>query len=390
MKKIIIVNNNMKVGGVQKSLYNLLWSIDTENKYDVTLLLFSKTGEYIDKLPQTVKVVDCGGPFGYLGKSQGECKVSLKETLIRGLLAVISRYFGRDAAIRLMLKNEPIIEGTYDAAISFLHNGRKEAFYGGTQDYVLNCIEAAKKVAFLHCDYRNCGANHTENNRMLEKFDKIVTCSDGCRTVFESVLPELKHKTVTVRNCHRYDEIKALAEDEPIVYDDSAVNIVAVARLSHEKGIDRAIKAVKNAIANGLSVKFHIVGGGAMKDELEALAADISENVVFYGEQGNPYKYMKNSDLLLLTSYHEAAPMVIDEARALGIPVLTTETTSSTEMVTNAECGWVCKNSQEALEKELYRIVSDKEALRSMKIQLLKRCVDNETALRQFDSLIEG
>ena len=27
MKKLLIVNNNMKIGGVQKSLCNLLWNI---------------------------------------------------------------------------------------------------------------------------------------------------------------------------------------------------------------------------------------------------------------------------------------------------------------------------------------------------------------------------
>ena len=53
MKKIIIVNNNMKVGGVQKSLYNLLWSLDS--RYDVTLLLFRAVGEYAGQLPPNVR-----------------------------------------------------------------------------------------------------------------------------------------------------------------------------------------------------------------------------------------------------------------------------------------------------------------------------------------------
>ena len=49
MKKILIVNNNMSVGGVQKSLCNLLWSI--VGKYEITVLLFQAVGEYIDCLP---------------------------------------------------------------------------------------------------------------------------------------------------------------------------------------------------------------------------------------------------------------------------------------------------------------------------------------------------
>lgn len=38
MERILIVNNNMHIGGVQKSLLNLL--TDIHGRYDVTLLLF--------------------------------------------------------------------------------------------------------------------------------------------------------------------------------------------------------------------------------------------------------------------------------------------------------------------------------------------------------------
>ena len=53
MKKLLIVNNNMKVGGVQKSLLNLLWSL--EGQYEVTLCLFSPQGAYLQQLPATVE-----------------------------------------------------------------------------------------------------------------------------------------------------------------------------------------------------------------------------------------------------------------------------------------------------------------------------------------------
>ena len=125
-----------------------------------------------------------------------------------------------------------------------------------------------------------------------------------------------------------------------------------------------------------------------MRDELENMSADMRDNVIFYGEQSNPYRYMKNADLLLLTSHHEAAPMVIDEARILGLPVLTTETTSSKEMVADAGCGWVCDNTQEALNKALSEIVGNREGLKELKEALISRATDNKTALEQFDSLI--
>ncbi len=386
MKKIIIVNNNLKVGGVQKSLYNLLWTI--EGKYDITLCLFKKSGEYADKLPPSVKVVEACGSFRYLGTSQSECKGF--DSLKRGAVAALCRAIGRKKTLGLMRCRQPGLDKKYDCAISFLHNGRAKASYGGVQDFVLNCVNADKKIAFLHCDYRNCGADNPDNNRDMERFDKIAACSDGCRAAFESVLPHLKEKCMTVRNCHRFDEIRAMADDGIVIYDEEYINVVIVARLSHEKGIDRAIEALASATERGVKAKLHIVGGGAERDRLVAFAKErgVEASVIFYGEQSNPYRFMKNADLLLLCSYHEAAPMVIDEARCLGLPILTTETTSSRDMVTDMKCGWVCGNSQDALSEMFYRTVSDRDALNSLKTRLNNTECDNEKALAQFESLL--
>ncbi len=386
MKKIIIVNNNMKVGGVQKSLYNLLWAID--GKYDVTLYLFSRTGEYMDKLPPNVKIVGCTGPFRYFGVSQGECK-SLSDRLKRGISAALCKAFGRKLIIRLFLALQKCLDGSYDCAVAFLHNGNPKSFYGGVQDFVLDRINADKKIAFLHCDYRNCGANNPYDNGLIAKFDRIAACSDGCRSAFLSVLSELENKTVTVRNCHRFDEIKALANTDPVIYDNDVINVVTVSRLAHEKGIERALRAMEYSLKKGISVRLHIVGGGPMEEPLRSAACGLGDRVVFHGEQSNPYRYMKNADLFLMTSYHEAAPMVIEEACCLGLPIMTARTTSSDEMVTEKECGWVCENTQDDIDRVLYEIISDRDKLKLLKDKMRCRSTDNSRALEQFVSLME-
>ena len=389
MKKILIVNNNMKVGGVQKSLYNLLWSIDLEHEYNVTLLLFSKEGPYVHDLPPQVKVVECAGPFAYLGISQGQCK-NAKERLFRGFLAGASRVLGRKSTLKMLSAFQKKEKEHYDCAIAYLHNGRKRSFYGGVQDYVLSCVDADKKIAFLHCDYPNCGADHRANNRMLARFDRIAACSDGCARAFKEALPALGGRCVTVNNCHRYELIREMAENDPVSYEQGPLHLLMVARLSREKGIERAICALDYAKKQGLEIRLHLVGGGALLGQLQALSEQmgLSGQVVFHNEQENPYRYMKNADLLLLSSYHEAAPMVIDEARCLGLPVLTTNTTSAKDMVSDRACGWVCPNSKEGLALALCRIARDKEGLARMKRSLACARVGNGEALSRFADLL--
>lgn len=377
----------MKVGGVQKSLCNLLQSLD-ESCCDVTLLLFCAEGTYMKDIPAWVRVVECDSLFRYMAIGQKECN-SIKDKMLRGVLAGICRFFGRSTVMPLIVRSQKKLSDSYDCAISFLHNGRKEAFYGGTQEFVLQCVKADRKVAFLHCDYGECGANNKQNNYMIEQFDKIAACSEGCRRAFLRILPNLENKCVTVKNCHQFDKIVSLANENTVKYGDG-IHVLMVSRIAPEKGIDRAMKAVEHCRKLGKDITLHIVGGGAKQEQLMAKAQEyeVKNNVIFYGEQANPYRYMKNANLLLIASKHEAAPMVIDEAVCLDMPVLTVRTTSSDEMVAAPGVGWVCENDQQSLNNALFE-VADKQLLMQKKKFLSEYKMDNSLALSQFNKMLD-
>lgn len=70
--KILIVNNNMEIGGIQKSLANLLSEIST--KHDVTLFLFNPEGALMDEIPENVQVINGNFYTRVLGMSQNQAK----------------------------------------------------------------------------------------------------------------------------------------------------------------------------------------------------------------------------------------------------------------------------------------------------------------------------
>ena len=72
MKKILIVNNNMYIGGVQKALVNLLWNIHQD--YDISLLLFYPGGECLEDLPAGVKIITPCRAWSYLGMAGKDAK----------------------------------------------------------------------------------------------------------------------------------------------------------------------------------------------------------------------------------------------------------------------------------------------------------------------------
>lgn len=345
MKRILIVNNNLCIGGVQKALISLLWNIRSDA--DVTLLLFYKGGELLQELPPEIKVITPDSAFRYLGMPGNHAK-TVGDKLGRSFYAAISRLFGRKYAIGLMGQKK--LTG-YDVAISYLHNGADNAFYGGCNEFVLKYVEAKKKITFLHCDYTLCGAQTAENAKQYARFDRIAACSQGCADAFISANPTLADKVQVVYNCHRFRHIRQLAEEAAVELPGDRLNIVTVARLGREKGVERAVQAIARLGADREKLHYYIIGDGILRRSIQEqiVQEGLEAQVTLCGQLLNPYGYIQAADLLLIPSYSEAAPLVIGEAACLGTPVLSTETSSAREMLIQTGFGDVCENSVEGL-----------------------------------------
>lgn len=386
MKKLLIVNNNMHIGGVQKSLLNLLGEIHKD--YDITLLLFYTGGRLLEEIPDDIKIIEARGPFRYFGMTKHDAKSGF-DKLGRMFWASVTRVFGRKFTVNLMIPFQKKLFG-FDTAVSFLHSGENHMFYGGCNEFVLKCSEAKKKITFLHCDYKKINANSKYNAEIYSQFDKIAACSEGCRQSFLNLLPQFKDKTFTVENCHNYNKIRNSAKAENISLPSDKLNIVTVARFGKEKGVLRAIRAVSKLEKKDL-LKYYIIGDGTEFEQAKALIDELklSENVTLLGEKENPYGYIKAADLLLIPSYSEAAPMVIGEAACLGVPVLSTETSSSEEMVAATGYGFVCKNSQDGITQALEEIINNQNLIKEKSSFLNSQKFSNVNALKQFSELVE-
>jgi glycosyltransferase involved in cell wall biosynthesis len=79
-------------------------------------------------------------------------------------------------------------------------------------------------------------------------------------------------------------------------------------------------------VLSKLPENYHLtlVGSGAEEEHLKDLVEErkLSDRVTFVGHKTNPYPYMKEADLFILTSEHEGFPNVLLEANALGLPVV--------------------------------------------------------------------
>lgn len=101
----------------------------------------------------------------------------------------------------------------------------------------------------------------------------------------------------------------------------SEANLLTVARLSPEKGIDRIIHAL--ALLKRPFI-YTVVGDGGERSKLETLVKSLGlkDRVRFTGSKDHPFNLNERPDVFLLGSYYEGFPNVVIEAMSLGIPAV--------------------------------------------------------------------
>ncbi len=106
----------------------------------------------------------------------------------------------------------------------------------------------------------------------------------------------------------------------------TCTTFITVGRLSPEKNQMRLIQAFAQTHHVHPATRLVIVGSGPLSSELRGRAAElgVASDVAFTGNLSNPYVLLGAADCFVLSSDHEGQPMVILEARALGLPVIST------------------------------------------------------------------
>ena len=156
--------------------------------------------------------------------------------------------------------------------------------------------------------------------------------------------------------------------------------------------MDRVIRLAYQFKMEKIKVHFQIIGDGELKLELLALlnALDLEDIVEFIGFVNNPFPYIQNADMLLLSSGFEGFGLVVCEAMCLGIPVVSTKTAGPLEIIDNDKYGLLCNHDDESIYNAVKRMIEDDTLRLHYKEVGLQRAKDFsvENTLTQFDQLI--
>lgn len=124
----------------------------------------------------------------------------------------------------------------------------------------------------------------------------------------------------------------AVDEFEPVYHDHDTLRVLCVSRLVERKGIQYLIEGVAE-----LDVELTVVGEGEQESELKQLVAaeEIEERVTFAGyvPHDEIHEYYEAADIFVLPSKNEGMSNTVLEAMAAGLPVITTDTGGTAELI---------------------------------------------------------
>tara|TARA_R110000737_G_scaffold246899_2_gene257130 strand:+ start:102 stop:1163 length:1062 start_codon:yes stop_codon:yes gene_type:complete len=156
-----------------------------------------------------------------------------------------------------------------------------------------------------------------------KNYNKIIVQSNDMFEDLHSNFKISKSKLVKINNPVDVSYInKKLGLGEDIQLPTAKINLLAVGRLTYQKGFDKLILQLAKVKEKNFFLT--ILGEGEERETLEQLVLenDLQDHVCLKGNVENPYKYMQQANALILSSRFEGFPNVILEALVCGTPVL--------------------------------------------------------------------
>ncbi len=286
-------------GGVERMVSNLIREF-VRLGHPVDLLLIKARGEHLKQLPKEVNIVKLGSDHSaltlwpmvrYLRKHKPECMLVAKHRAI--IIAVLAR----------------MLAGVNTRLVGRLGTNLSRALEGKN---------ALRKWLW-----------HAPMRKLYPKVDLIIPVSEGVLDDVASITGLGSDKLRVIRNPVITPEMYSLAEekiDHPWFAEGEPPVILGAGRFTRQKDFITLIKAFAK-VRQQRHCRLLLLGHGALQGEYQALAAElgVAEDLSMPGFTSNPYPYMKQAMLFVLSSAWEGSPNVLSEALAQGTPVVATD-----------------------------------------------------------------
>ncbi|MBO7445837.1 MAG: glycosyltransferase [Bacteroidales bacterium] len=366
-KKILFIMFNLAGGGAEKVLVDILQHFDY-NQYDVELALIKRKGVYLSDIPKNVIIRTLFNRF--------TAQLGFK----------LLKYFNIHFVNKLIIQHK--IKDRYHAIISFM-----EGYPLVVHSYLAE--QAEVNISWVHTDlftYHRTKHLSIYGDKMekacYDKMDKLVFVSKDSCSQFDKLFDINVPKTV-IYNPIPKDSIIQSANNTHV--EKKKFVIGNVARFVEVKKLDRLMRVAKRLKDDHYDIEFWLIGEGVLKNDLIKLQKQLGlEDYVFFkGFKKPAYPYIKQFDLLLITSLTEGFPLVVCEALCLGVPICSTRVTGSIEILDNGNFGILTDHDDDSIYNAVKQLLDNRNQLQYYHEKSLERSAmfDIDKAMEEIYAL---
>lgn len=388
MKKqsILFILPGFNFGGTVFSTLNMISFLQRSGKYDIGVFAMTHQGP-VKEYYKDIKVLPENFFLSALIANWAKER-SILNKLKYFFIKVIGRttsFLGFNLHAILYKQYAKKLESQY--AIDFV-----VACQEGASTSFVSYFEQGKRIAWFRSEYSIYKKEITNSALAREqttyaKFDNIVCVSQTTQKDFISYFPGISDRVLAIHNFQNVEAITKKSVEPVSDFPFSKFVIISIGRMNPQKRFNAIPSIARRLLDDGCEFKWIIIGDGNAFGEYDKLQEEIRKNnvnseVVCLGARLNPYPYIQRANLLVNTSYVEACPRVVIEAKILKTPVICADFKSAREFVTSGVDGFV--DSIENIHVPIRKLIQDKELYQRIKSACNKYEMDNEHIVSQL------
>jgi glycosyltransferase involved in cell wall biosynthesis len=385
-RKILFVIPGFHIGGTIVSLNNLLSLLDT-TRFDIDLFALQSSGIYKNKMKNCKILAD---DFFFSSELSSNNLFDLIAFFIIRVTRKVLKIIGiKGDVLFWKFGAKSFIKKNYDVVISYQEGGVTE---------IARYIPAKKYIAWVQSDYsRYLSLTNSPNELPLyKKYAHVVCASDYSKKIMQNCLPGIKDRIISIHNIIDYTTLREASqstEDLDPRFKTNIFSIISVGRIDPVKQFEKIPSIVAQIKENDIPFRWYLIGGYGDQTIRQNITENtkkekVEEEYILLGEKPNVYQYIAKANLLVSTSLSESYPLVIQEARVLGIPVIANNFDSAYESVEEGKSGFVLPI--ENMAEKIIELMTDDSKLSELKNYVTQYKFDNETILKQICELFES
>ena len=298
MKRILLVDYDLSIlDGCRTVVVNLANELSGLNKYEIYLLSLDTTKEKI--------------PFSVSEKVHFSRWQSLNKR-------VLYTYFMKRNQLKLYVEKEKI-----DIVI-----------FAGMASLYSMAIYPNAKIRIINCDHSGLKNQWNDKKTVICKWiqskwcDRFIVLNESIRKEYIDYLKADSNKILIIPNW-----IDNIFYD--IAYCPESKKIVTIGRLSEEKGYDLLVQIASIIYEKYPDWHWDVYGDGPYRPIMEKLIKEkhLEQFIILKGAVKNAADKLQGYAMFVLTSYREAFPIVLLEAKAKKLPVISFDINSGPNFV---------------------------------------------------------